>query len=155
MSVRDQLNFVEKRTVTLANGAAPFQIFATGEALCMYSTGGQITVTIPSLLASDTGGGGPKFLSIDGLPSMKYSTTNLTPGDPDITVLYTPIWGLLDGVVTQFAVFSTSNSFTGEQDILLRADPILGTDFPNNSEVYVFQTSITYKWDSLPEHGGI
>lgn len=161
MSVRDQLNFTEKRIVYLADAADVLQTpLAVDNALCTYSTGGQVTVTIPNLLISSTGGGPAKVLQLHGLPPMAHQTTNLQPSFPQNTPITFVTWGL-SGIapllnLTNFSITAAGDTVSpNELVVLLHADPLLGTPFPANSTVYLFAASLTYKWVTLPEHGGI
>lgn len=159
MSVRDQLNFTEKRTIVIQQEglAAPWfaDPLASCEALCTYSTGGQVTITFSPMYIADTLAT-PIVLQLIGLPEMKFDETNIYPVTPTQQWLECSIKGFLNGILTDFtlAAFQVQNDIRHILSLQLFQDG-LGAPFDANSELYLFAHSITYKWATLPEHGGI
>lgn len=159
MSVRDQLNFTEKRRIIIQQeglGAPWFtNALASADALCTYSTGGQVTVTISPFYIADTLGT-PITLQIIGLPEMYFDNTNIYPGTPTEQWLACHLMGFLNGVFTDLshAAFQLKNDSRHILTVQIYKDGF-GANFDANSSLYITEQTFTYKWAKLPEHGGI
>ncbi len=159
MSVRDQLNFPEERRITLTQrgGGAPWLTdpLAEANAICVYNTAGTVTVTVQPFYIADTLAT-PLALQVNNLPDMKYSEENLDPAIPNITLVQTPVIAIVNSVYQQICLISIHDeNDDGRLVMYFLGDPYLGTDFIANSEIIIPSFTLTYRWASLPEHGGI